>query len=501
MERCSFCGGELLFQARFCSHCGASREEAARPDERTQISQPHLEEILPTLDPEATFIQDTPTLRSSSELALTTDADAGTKSAPNASRKDEDEEQKSVALSDFGVPLPLAGGSMTPTPHVPVLPGTPQIGSIPTLPKTPQPGSASPTFPAGNASPQPLSPPPGSQLQHELHHSASQIPRHARRAVHATASKTTGGFAMKWVVVLVTTTIVVAGGAIGALAYILTRPQPVISVTSSYMVGKIPAGSNGTRLHIVGNHFSDNSALTFLLDNRRVPDTLHTSSDSKGNLSTTLPIPSGWPRGRHILTAQDAGGSRTKVGVPIEIVAPGEANTPGPLGAPSNDASFKVLTKFQGQYDQGGGPFTGTGTEIVTGHPDPEGGSVCQPEDNGQPHQYRSHTLDTGLPETQTVTYSCSGTYRGGTLKLTETLLSDTVQLTENGALITCHLLTPGTDAQLVGSYTSRGIFSGTITLIGFPRNDFSCTTGPFSSFYFFIYGGEGTWTGTISTS
>src|SRR5581483_2128090 len=59
METCHACGAELPPQSRFCSTCGAAQEDMTRPDELTQISSPHVERLPPTLDPEATFIQNT----------------------------------------------------------------------------------------------------------------------------------------------------------------------------------------------------------------------------------------------------------------------------------------------------------------------------------------------------------------------------------------------------------------------------------------------------------
>jgi hypothetical protein len=293
--------------------------------------------------------------------------------------------------------------------------------------------------------------------------------------------------------------IVVVGGAAGALLYVLARPQPMIVLRSSYHVGNTLAGSSGTSLQFAGQHFSGNSAMTFLLDNANAPGAPTVSSDAQGNVSAQLPITAAWPAGQHQLNARDAGGNSPQAGVTIQVVAQGQAHTPGPQGAPPDDASFQVSIQFQGAYAQGGGQFSGSDTEIVSGQPDPTGGHVCQPQDNGQPHQYTSHTLDTGLPETQTAVYSCSGTYRAGTLNLTETLLSDTVQLTDQGAQITCHLLHPGVDEQLTGTYSAQGRFSGTLRYPGIPRSNFSCTSGPFASFYFFLYSGSGTWTGTVS--
>lgn len=318
------------------------------------------------------------------------------------------------------------------------------------------------------------------------------------RAPHAAGGKAAGGATLKWALVL-TAAIVVVGGVAGTLAYVLTRPQPLVVLHSPYHVGSTPAGSAGTTLQFVGQHFAGNSAITFLLDGQHAPGAGRVSSDSQGSVSANLPITAAWPQGRHVLSARDAGGTSPQVGAAVEIVAQGEAHTPGPSGAPPNDASFQVSIQLRGTYSQGGGAFSGSDTEIVTGRPDPAGGHVCQPQDDGQPHQYTSHTLDTGLPETQTIVYACAGTYRGGVLTLTETILSDTVQLNDHGVPTICHLLHPGVDEQLNGTYSAQGTFHGTVTYPGIPRANFSCNNGLFS-FYFFLYSGSGTWTGTVST-
>ena len=499
MEKCHVCGAELPPQARFCSRCGSAQEEMTNPDELTQISSPHIERLPPTLDPEATFIEDTQTPLPQAMLAPGVSPDGKTELAPRSSEQREEEERRGAAMLDLGV---LVDGPTVQAPHLPGIAGTPQAGSFPSLPGTPQPGPLPAPPPAGGGYPQPPYPPSGPAAQHGWQQPGGQVMQHtAGHALRAAAGKTAGGFALKWVIVIVVAVVVAGGGAAGALAYVLTRPQPVISVNSPYKVGNTPAGSAGTSLHITGRDFSGSSTITFLLDGQTAPDAPHVASDAQGNLSANLPVTSAWSQGRHTLTARDAGGYNTKAGILVQIVAQGEAHTPGPFGAPPDDASFRVNIQYQGQYDQGGGPFSGTDTEIVTGRPDPAGGRVCQPEDDGQPHTYSSHTLNTGIPTTQTIVYSCSGTYKRGALTLTETLISDTVQLNDNGAQITCHLLNPGVDEQLTGSYTAQGTFSGTLTLLDFPRTDFSCTTGPFSSFYFFLYGGSGTWTGTVSTA
>lgn len=485
MEKCRSCGAELLSDARFCGKCGAARETVAPADELTQISNAGKTPLLPDLDPAATLLQKTQTPPPPTISASGSEADEAT---TLVSASSQDEERRKAALTGLAAPALLSGGQAAPA-SLPAIQGTPQVSSIPHVPGTPQPGAPlPPTHDPGR--PHGWQQPTGQAVQHTAGHT-----------LHAAAGKTVGGLAAKWIVLMIAVVVVAGGSGAGALAYVLTRPQPVIFLASPYKVGNTPAGASGTSLHIQGEHFSGSSAITFLLDSRSAPGAPRLASDAQGNISVNLPVTSGWSVGRHTLTARDAGGYATKTGVLIEVVAQGVAHTPGPFGAPPDDASFKITVSLQGQYDQGGGPFKGTEIDIVTGHADPAGGSVCQPEDDGQPHEYSSQTLDTSIPETQTLTASCSGTYKGGKLTFTERLLTDTVQLNDNGAQITCHLLKPGIDEVLTGTWTAQGIFSGTITYSDFPRSDFSCTTGPFSSFYFFLYGGSGTWTGTLTSA
>jgi len=371
-----------------------------------------------------------------------------------------------AVMLDMATP---ADGSLTPASYPPMSGLTPRPTTFPGLTATPPPPPPPYPWPAA---------------------SGQFGPQGADRAAR--------GFVRPWVLVLIAA-IVVAGGAVGGLIYLLARPQPVIAVHSLYSAGGTPAGSGGTSLQFSGQHFASQSALSFLLDSHNAPGSPSVSSDSQGSISVNLPVTDAWPQGRHLLSARDAAGNSPQVGVTIEVVAQGAAHTPGPSGAPPDDASFQVSIQFQGTYSQGGGPFSGSDTEIISGRPDPAGGRVCQPQDNGLPHQYTSHTLDTNLPETQALVYSCSGTYQGGKLTLSETLLADTVQLTDQGAQITCHLLHPRVDEQLTGTYIAQRKFSGTLTYPGIPRSNFSCTSGPFSSFYFFLYSGSGTWTGTIN--
>src|SRR5947207_2470632 len=178
-------------------------------------------------------------------------------------------------------------------------------------------------------------------------------------------------------------------------------------------------------------------------------------------------ITNAWNVGAHTLTARDASNYSTQNSVSVTIVQPGQANTPGPDGAPPDDASFKVIAQIQG----GQSPET----EVV-GHPDPMGGTVCQPEDNGQSIVTTGFTYDSHIPFQKTSTYSCAGSYKGGKFTLTETLRKQvSVYSQPDGTTATCTLYAPQPDEQVSGSYTGNNTFSGTITYLAIPAYDFSC--------------------------
>ncbi len=309
-----------------------------------------------------------------------------------------------------------------------------------------------------------------------------------------------------WLALSLIAIVVVMAGASGMMAYLLTRPhpQPVISVSSTYTVGAIPAGSQGTVLHVRGQKFSDSSAITFLLDGHAAPGAPRVFSDQNGNLSATLPITAAWEPGQHLFAARDAAHFISKRGIAIEVVVPGQANTPGPNGAPPDDASFSMNvsqnTPVQEQYNGDTGPLANADPLAITGQGSPAGGNVCKARDNGQPQTYNGTTAN-GLADTQVATFSCKGTYKSGQIAYTETLLSDDVTVNYQGNSYVCHLLTPGVDEQLSGSYTTSGNFSGTITYASFPQADFSCTTGQLVYFNFSLTGGNGTWTATDTRS
>lgn len=316
---------------------------------------------------------------------------------------------------------------------------------------------------------------------------------------HKTSStpKVLGGSAVKWVIIVVITVVVLGAVGAGVAAYFLTRPQPVISVISDYKVGAMPAGSIGTVLHVSGQRFSGNSLITFLLDGVPAAGTKHAQSGANGTVQADLVITSAWSVGNHTLTARDASGYTTNNGMLVVIVPQGQANTPGPLGAPPDDASFTLNISIQAQVESLGKSFTPQENAAIAGHPDPAGGTVCLSGDNGQPQVFSGVTLNTGIPYRETATYSCTGTYEAGKLSYTETLSSDTIVFASNGISSTCKLNGPHVSQQLSGSYTSPNTFHGTVSFIAIPTSLYKCQQGD----HFFHYGAQGTWTGQIAGS
>lgn len=322
---------------------------------------------------------------------------------------------------------------------------------------------------------------------------------HAAHAGQAAATKAAGGIATKFIIIIVAAVVAVGGGA-AALAYVVTRPQPLISITSQYTLNKLPVGSTGTRLHFTGQQFANNSAITFLLDNNPAPGGPAVLSDQHGNVRADLIVTTDWSPGLHTLTARDASNNTSQKGVQIRIVPQGQAHTPGPAGAPPDDSSFKIAVQENGQYD-GSGSFTRSEQLIVSGHPDPAGGSVCKANDTGKPIHSGGLKTSNGIPYSEDITLTCSGTYQSGSLVYTETLNADVITLNTDGGVITCHLKEARVFEIWSGSYNASGSFTGTITYPSIPQDNFSCTTGSYDSFYFYYYSGNATWTGTPTLS
>ncbi|TMC23547.1 MAG: hypothetical protein E6J34_02395 [Chloroflexi bacterium] len=174
----------------------------------------------------------------------------------------------------------------------------------------------------------------------------------------------------------------------------------------------------------------------------------------------------------------------------VAIVAVGTAavlmNTHN--NVPAANATFQVKISVQGQYDANHGPFVNNNTLTVTE------GKVCSPEANGQVQHITGPTTN-GQSYTEDAKLSCTGTYQGGEITYIETYISAVFSLTDQGNKYTCQLLKPGPRQKLSGHYTTQGNFSGTITVNAFPQSAFSCT----SNINYELFGGTGTWSGTIT--
>lgn len=232
--------------------------------------------------------------------------------------------------------------------------------------------------------------------------------------------------------------IVLVGGSFGI--WYLVTPHPALSIVSSTQkTAVLPA--------------SVSIQVVFLLDGQTFSALGSVTSDATGSVSQSVTLDSSWVVGSHTLTAKDARGYVTQHSYPLAIVQQGDAGTPGPNNSPANDSSFSLsLTEsIAGQ--------SYLKRLNVTGHPDPAGGTVCGPLDDGHSHSYSGTTSD-GTNYTVKLTQKCSGTYTYGHLTYTETMVSEQIIFPGLG---TCTALTPYVAEKINGSYVSGGTFKGTV--------------------------------------
>ena len=290
------------------------------------------------------------------------------------------------------------------------------------------------------------------------------------------------GGGLKIAIILIVILLILGGGG-GIAGYILTRPKPVITVTSTYLAGTTPAGATDTSFHVAGTDFTGNSTVSFLIDGIPLPGGQTAESDSNGAISATLNVTDAWATGNHTLTAKDAAGYLTKAGFAFTIVAQGDDKTPGPNGAPTNSASGSVDARYS---------TSSSITLTITGGSD-TGGKVCASEDDGQPHATNG-TDDNGDTYVDTSTYSCSGTYVSGKLSYTETTTAEKLVYSDG---LVCDLTSPTVDLRLNGTFTSGTDVNGDASS---DKATFSCTlngqTAPVS-----IDADTGSWTGTFTPS
>ena len=225
-----------------------------------------------------------------------------------------------------------------------------------------------------------------------------------------------------------------------------------------------------------------------MLDGKPVPGASSTQSDDHGKVDTRFSVTGDWALGNHAVTAQDAQGDTTQQSQPVVIVHPGEAGTPGPNGAPADNANFSVNVSGS-ETTTDGQTYTFTKTLQVTGHPDPAGGTVCGVDDDGQPHTYTDEQLTgTNLTITETITFSCTGSYKNGHLTYTETASSDKMVLSDGSVCVS-----PGAYVyeQLDGTFSDQSTVSGSSHSDYFQAN---CSSGRYVDIY--RNPASGTWTG-----
>jgi hypothetical protein len=294
--------------------------------------------------------------------------------------------------------------------------------------------------------------------------------------VPPTAPPKKGGMKL-WIIILVIIVVLGAGG--GTAGYLLTRPKPVISLTSQYKDGATYVGASSTSFTLTGTNFTSSSAITFLLDGKSLAGAPSVQSDSNGKVTATLPVTSAWTVGTHTLTAQDASGYKTNLGVKVEIVAPGKSNTPGPNGAPTDTANMAIAAAIQ------------VGSSNDTETLDVKNGNVCGKDDDGQPHTSTGAATN-GVTFTTTITSTCSGTYQSGKLTYSETTTRLDVVYSDG---LVCKVGKPFVSRHLDGTFTSATAISGAYSS---DATSLDCNLGvgslPLSA-------EQGTWTGIAAAS
>ncbi|WP_141727748.1 zinc ribbon domain-containing protein [Thermogemmatispora onikobensis] len=287
--------------------------------------------------------------------------------------------------------------------------------------------------------------------------------------------------------VVVVIVVLVVGGVVAAFNLLhLGQGQPQLRVSSAYHVGSLPAGATGTSLQVSGQQFASNSQVTFYLDGQILPG-VNAKTDSSGALKANLSVTSDWKPGQHTLTAADASNNRVQQGVTVVIVPQGQAHTPGPNGAPPDDASFKIA------FTASSGSSTQSGTFTVTGHPDPAGGTVCASyangmQDDGQPHTL-SGVTSSGIRYQETLVATCQGTYRSGKIIYKEIYNQDRVVFQTSLGNVTC-TASPHT-VQAEGSFVDATHVKGTLSG---PVYSYSCDNGNSSQ----VQAATGTWEGQL---
>lgn len=490
MNKCISCGSELPPETRFCGTCGAMQPDTTNVDKAENIetisSTPHAENIPanippppPQPNPEGQFAQGENKPHNSNSMGQP----GNPPSSPQPQTSYDDYQQPQQLQQPYSnyqpVPPPPYNYQPTPPPqqpynYQPTQPyGDYQLPSQPgSYQPPPQPGSFQPVLP-----PQPSGIHTSDTFANANLGMAGTIPPKTEPQQKAPAW-------LKWVIIGVVAVIILAGSGL-LLIHFLT-PTPVITVTSDYHDNGTLAGADGTTLHVTGKQFAANSTITFLLDSTTV--NTQAVSDASGNVSTNLKVTSDWPVGQHKLTAHDASNNTTNTGIAMSIVQPGHAGTPGPNGAPTNAATFKIMTVT---HLQSGSTVHTYAPELdVTGQSDSQGGSVCSPGDDGSQQKNQSNGPN-GTTLYEVSTYTCSGTYKEGHLTYNDTLNTDIYSDTGGSCTLTN---SQPSFIQMTGDYMASHQFSGNVTINSIGADQYTCTGDLIINN---SAGATGTWTGT----
>ncbi|MBX5456989.1 MAG: hypothetical protein IRZ31_08815 [Thermogemmatispora sp.] len=267
--------------------------------------------------------------------------------------------------------------------------------------------------------------------------------------------------------------------------------QPTINVESKYSVGSTPAAATGTQLYVSGQHFAPSAKVNFALDGQVLAgSSSQGTSNNQGGLAVYLSVSNLWPLGSHQLTAIDTSTNKKTAGVTVVIVPQGQAHTPGPHGAPPDDADFQLNVQIRGK-DSNGQMISSSLQLVVTGQPDPAGGTVCASDDDQLAHTYDGSVQ--GVPYHQRWISRCEGTYKQGQIRYTRLMVEDSYVFTKDGTQITCTAQASFVAMTLVGSFTSSQGASGDYQS---PYTPLQCDHGATD----YLPSATGTWTAVLAS-
>lgn len=293
------------------------------------------------------------------------------------------------------------------------------------------------------------------------------------------------------IIALLVLVLILAASAGSYTYYTVTRPKPVMTISSLYHVDKVPAGSQGTRIQVQGNGFTPSSPITLLVD--QVPLKIQgIKSDEQGRLKTEIEVSGNWKPGKHSLLAKDKDGYMPQQAASFLVVKQGQAHTPGPHGSPPDDASYKLKVKLDMVNEFGNKVNTDIDfILIVTGKPDPAGGSVCSEDADGKPH-VKNYPKQFNM--TTTTIYSCEGTYKAGRIDYTQ-MITD-VKMVFAGYSNETNVCVNKGEAflyhHLIGTFNDAKTITGTLAR---PHHELICDRKGARGIYYAL---NGTWKGVL---